>query len=566
MSRLFIARSHLMHSRWFVRWFNSPYYLARCGMKVTWQRDPIACWELAKSYMEEGRDQFGSSQITMYMSTRFRLAERFIVLVRLYKLARTLELSGLMDDALTVLRQTEDLISPANVIILARYIFNSEDHCENMPYPRKWCLKLVSKHYDWLSKSYQWADCIVSSVPELAQQWNKITANKKRVSQEKLRNISKLSLAEAETVIDSGKSATPKLSPSALQEPENEIAPHLSPPVSRKENSPIRSVIEVSESPRKRLRPKKSNSNLNVLHQVQAMRDDTDSEKGIGTESLRTVFPSRKSSLRNTLDVQGSVSDKPGDRSTVFLASPPLAKMSSFREDFEVDPSHDTVVNQSKEVQSDGVFDRMISSLQHPVSGTLSGSISEPLLSSRRFEDISRDAPGSPLKHEIDARDHARPASVPVVKAQEGPHLRRGVIMTVEDAEEEADKWPLADIPLPDPLLPGARRAPSLDSEGTVREHVARAVAINGTNVSGAKIVTIFGVHRPGMGGSIVSVDKDKAAKQSLKRSPNHAKAREFLGIDNPAPHGNGVMRHSESDVEGKKLRKKREWLPKPSD
>ena len=134
-----------MHAGWFVDWFDSTHYLARAGMKVTWPHDPIACWDMAKSYMQDGQDRFGSNQITTYVCTNFLLHSRFIVLIRLYKLAHVLDLYGLMDRAYAVLVEMEHLISPPNVLTIARYIFGSKEHCVNILCLRKWCLKWIGK-------------------------------------------------------------------------------------------------------------------------------------------------------------------------------------------------------------------------------------------------------------------------------------------------------------------------------------------------------------------------------------------------------------------------------------
>ncbi len=558
MARLFMARSHLVHSRWFVKWFSSPYYLARAGMKVTWHRDPIACWEMAKCYMEDGYDQFGHSQILAHVCSRFRLAERFIVLVRLYKLARILELFGLMECALAVLKQTEHLVSPANMVTLARYIFECEDYCENISHLRKWCLRLVYKHYNWLIKSDQWAQVVKDAVPDLEEQWMKIASTKRAVSEEGLRTPSKQNLRDAKAFVDSVTIVHQEPNGLTKQEPDNARDAQEIPSTSKQGKLPTQVSLDEAETPTRKPKAKKSLAEMTILQQIHSLRENMASDGGVSSESLHVTFPSRNSSLRKTLDGQEGGSSKAGERLKVNISSSPLARKSSFREVFDLDTSHGMTINQKGEWQPDSMFDRMTNSNRRPGSGVLSTSITEPLLTPRRFGDISKHVQDGPFNYEEDPNDIARPASesaVAAIKAQDGPYSQRGVILTV-GAANEPDSWPLADIPLPDPLLPFPRRAPSLDSGATIRENFR-------TSTHHAQAVTIFGIHRPGMGGSIITIDENAEPKESHSRSPNHAKAREFLGIDTPAPVGLSRPKpRAAGDVEVKKLmKKKNQWL-----
>ena len=557
MVRLFMARSHLMHSRWFVRWFSSPYYLARAGMKVTWHRDPVSCWEMAKYYMEEGYDQFGTDQLSAHVYTHFRLAERFIILIRLCKLARGLELFGLMESALTVLKQTDHLVSPANVVTLARYIFGGEDYCENIPPLRKWCLKMIHKHYDWLIKSDQWVQVVRDSVPDLEEQWRKVTTSKRAVSREDLKRLSQQNLRDAKILVESATIEDQESEGSMKHDCENVKGPPPIPFTPKKEIGLTKSTQEEEETPTKKPKAKKSLAEMTILQQIHSLRKNMENDGGLSVESLQAASPARNSSLCNTVEGQDSVSNKFGERLRVTVSGAPLARKSSFREVFELDTSNSTIVDLSGEVHPGEAITRMTDMNRRPGAGALSTSISAPILTPRRFGDMSKHLHDDPFDSREYSSDIVRPASegaVTAIKAQDGSFSQRGVIVTV-GAANEPDSWPLADIPLPDPLLPYARRPPSLDSGSTIREHFR-------ASTHHAQAVTIFGIHRPGMGGSIITIDENEEPKESEKRSPNHAKAREFLGIDAPAigsisrPKSRAV-----SDAEVKKLKKKNPWL-----
>ena len=559
MVRLFMARSQLIYSEWFVKWFNSPYYLARGGMKVTWHRDPIACWEMAKSYMEDGYDRFGRNQITSYVCTRFPLADRFMVLVRLLKLARVLDLFGLMDGAFVVLRQMEHLIAPPNVITLARYIFGGEDYCENIPYLRKWCLKWVDKHYDWLVKSEQWTKVIKNSVLDLEEQWIRITTMKRIKSQEELRRAIQRNLCDATAIIDA-MNAVDELPEAPVKDDTNDnknVNKH--PDIPKKEYTFTRLARNGTETPSKEQPANEKIVGLSEMRSSLSL-DDNELSKCNSTDEGESRPPiPKKSSLRNILEVEGCEMSKDGVKTKGGGHLVPIPRKSSFEEVFDFHVKYDTAAKQNKEAQQDR-FELTKKLSNSPIASSLNTSFSEPLLTSCRYGEICTNGKGGKCDYQRESNRLSQPAkdNDKLIQQQEDTvrSSQRGIFLTV-GALCEPDSWPLADIPLPDPLLPLARRAPSLDTETAHREQ-------HKSTTHNTQTVTVFGIHRPGMGGSIIPIEENGNSSESHARTANEAKAREFLGIDQPVTVGMAKsVSRSSLDSEPKKLKRKTPWLAK---
>ena len=555
MVRLIMAHSQLMHSEWFVKWFDSPYYLTRGGMKVVWPQDPIACWEMAKSYMEDGHDRFGKNQIATYVCTRFHLADRFMVLVRLMKLAHVLGLSGLTNGAVKVLKQIEHLIAAPNVVTLARYIFGDEECRENILYLKKWCVKWVDKHYEWLAESEQWAKVVKNSVPDLEEEWIRITTLKRIKSQEALRMAIRRNLCESTAIINT---MTVVDGEYELPEAADTKYSGIDPDTRMKEN--VSSVSTTFSRNGAEDRTNKHDQQPVSPCRIQSRSSPNGSRARKCTSNGKDNTPPpipKKSSLRNFSGEEDCEASKGSSnaRKGRYLAT--LPRESFFQEIFDTDVKHGTVSEQSMEGQQSA---KAQTSTTFTIASSLNTSSSEPLLSSHRYGDISIGNKSVDVQYQKEGSCSSLPATVDEKSSQGQEDSstcgHRGILLTIE-ALCEPDSWPLADIPLPDPLLPLARRAPSLDSEVAQREQ-HKALTHN------AQAVTVFGIHRPGMGGSIIPIEETVNPSESRARTANEAKAREFLGIDQPVTVGMAISASRSSfESETRKLRKKTLWLVK---
>lgn len=551
MVRFVMTRSQLMHSCWFVNWFDSPHFLVHAGMKITWPRDPIACWDMAKSYMEDGYDRFGNNQITTYVCTNFLLNERFIILVRLYKLARILDLFGLMDASFAVLVEMEHLIAPANVLTLARYIFGGEQYCENIIVLRKWCLRCVSKHYDWLLNSQQWEKVVEDSVPELEEKWIRIKTLKKMVSQEDLKKAIQQNVSDASAIINALsaveiKPGTPKHIYSRI---EGEFSRR---PLTPKSECTF-TKLERREPGTPTERQLKSNDNADLMqHSSASPAISMKSERALTGDGKLNPIKSAKPSLQGISETEEGDTNK-FHNSIKRKESMTMLRTSSFQSVLGRDTMRGTVLTNNREAQ--------LQTSTRPVNGALPYSSSEPLLTAHHNGYIYENANGSTTDKRADSDSpflSGRGKSPTTTDPPENVHSSqpRGIILTPETLRQ-LDGWPLSDIPLPDPLLPVpvARRSSSLD-------HIGDKHKQNDAAMHRAQLVTVFGLHRPGMGGSVVVPASEEVTLAESRAGPaNEAKAREFLGINEPYPVPMvGVRARSSMEVEPRKLKKRGLW------
>lgn len=543
-----------MHSGWFVDWFDSSHYLARAGMKITWPHDPIACWEMAKSYMQDGQDRFGNNQITRYVCTKFLLHSRFIVLVRLYKLAHVLDLFGLMDRAYAVLVEMEHLISPPNVLTLARYIFGGKEHCGNILCLRKLCLKWIGKHYDWLLNSKQWGKVLEDAVPELGKQWMRIIDMKKRISQEELRNAIQRNLSEANVIINALKAVDAEPDAPTQADSGNNgdssrrtISPEGDYAFTKLERSRAGTPTETHVTIK--------DGNGPMKHPTYSPTDSDGS--GHDFNSNNETDPT----VSVSLSIEGS--SEGGDASNVNNAftneeRPSIFETSSIPGECGPETKQDITFRYKMEAQKE--TPALDNDLKGRVVRPFPYSVSEPLLTTRRGVHAYKEADNS-IVHHVEHPDRSLASAIGNNERytdQQGnvyPPLQHGVILTTQ-ALRQLDGWPLSDVPLRDPLLPVpvAHPAPSSDLAGD------KHLQSNATTPH-AQAVTVFGLHRPGMGGSvIVPVNEEAPRSESRAGAANAAKAREFLGINEPSPVARGGARSS-MDVEPRKLRKMGMWI-----
>lgn len=529
-----------MHSSWFVNWFESPNFLARAGMKVTWPQDPLACWDMARSYMEDGYDRFGTSQIKTYVCTNFDLDERLVVLTRLYKLARIMDLFGLMDAAFTVLIEMENFITPVHVLTLARYIFGGERYCEPITLLRKWCLKWIAKHYDWLNDSQQWEEVIENAVPELEEQWSRIKAASKIIAQEELKRSIQQNVSDANAIIKALTAVDTDSEESTQRKSSRNGRSHGRPLAPKAESISTKLAHRVTGSPTKRMTRIKQNSGLHrtrdtglVIHEnrsppespVSYLQQTSETEEGDTVDVDDTLMSERHLSVAEA----GSLKKSPG---------PNLGPR--------------TLIGDTERHKENVKF----ATITTTVNGALPYSVSERLLTSHRnghtYENGRR---STTYKQEASSglfsSDGANGHTHNDLHQSLRPSTQRGVILTSE-ALRLLDGWPLSDIPLRDPLLPVpvVHRSPSLD-------HLGESDQQNEATLHQARAVTVFGLHRPGMGGSVIDPTSQPLTRSESRAGiANEAKARELLGMN----EATGIRSRSSMDIEPRKLKKRGLW------
>lgn len=169
VSRNFIVqRSALMRSPVLAKFFTSLDYLPGCKMDLHFMNDPGVCFDVVQTYLENGPDCYPMLRLRVYITRLTKDADRFMVLIRLHKLATKLKLTYLMKMAFEVIHDLEWEMSAECCPKIADMVF-----AQHSPYDhiiKIWILKHIGHFYKKLSRSNTWAALVPTLDPELGQQ------------------------------------------------------------------------------------------------------------------------------------------------------------------------------------------------------------------------------------------------------------------------------------------------------------------------------------------------------------------------------------------------------------
>ncbi|KAI4174982.1 MAG: hypothetical protein LQ343_002009 [Gyalolechia ehrenbergii] len=169
-------RSVLKRSPTLAKFFESPYYLPGCEMRLTFVVDPAVCLEIAYKYLEEGPDIFQQTILRVQLTMRYKLVDRLIILVRLHSLAKKLALPGLMDMAFGVLSEGGPQIRAPECITLSSLIFAKTANFDRKL--KEWCIDHVTRYLPQLEHSQLWQKVLWKADLELAHRWKQLLDTK----------------------------------------------------------------------------------------------------------------------------------------------------------------------------------------------------------------------------------------------------------------------------------------------------------------------------------------------------------------------------------------------------
>ncbi|KAL9025684.1 MAG: hypothetical protein Q9196_005536 [Gyalolechia fulgens] len=162
-------RSVLKRSPTLAKFFESPYYLPGCEMRLTFVVDPAVCIDIAYKYLEEGPDIFQHTILRVQLTMRYKLVDRLIILVRLHSLAKKLALPGLMDMAFAVLSEGGPQMRAQDCITLSSLIFAKTANFDRKL--QEWCVDHATRYLPELEHSQLWLDVLWKADVELAHRW-----------------------------------------------------------------------------------------------------------------------------------------------------------------------------------------------------------------------------------------------------------------------------------------------------------------------------------------------------------------------------------------------------------
>ena len=171
-----MRRSALLRSPTLIEFFRSEDYLHGCKMLLTFE-DPAACIQIVKNYLDEGPDCYTKTRLKVHVTLRYKMIDRFVVLVKLYILAQKLALGGLMDIAYENIVEGEQSITPPICFAMTALAYEPEVGVDKSL--KDWCLKLVGDHFFALYDMDEWwTEMEYQLDPELGRHWaNLVTAN-----------------------------------------------------------------------------------------------------------------------------------------------------------------------------------------------------------------------------------------------------------------------------------------------------------------------------------------------------------------------------------------------------
>jgi hypothetical protein len=170
-SRCFMMkRSSMMRSPAFIEFFRSEHYLHGSKMLLTFVDDPAACFQVLKYYLDEGPDCYTKTRLRVHVTLHYKMIERFVVLGRIYLLAKKLSLGGLMNMAYDAIVDSERCMTAGSSFIMASLVYAREAGFDK---PLKdWCLKHIENHFFALYEMEAWWTELADQLePDLGRHW-----------------------------------------------------------------------------------------------------------------------------------------------------------------------------------------------------------------------------------------------------------------------------------------------------------------------------------------------------------------------------------------------------------
>lgn len=153
------------------QFFSSAYYLHGCDMRLTFTVDPAICVDILYKYLDSGPDPelYHHTVLKVQLTMRFQIADRALILVRLYSLAQKLGLPELMDMAYGVLTDGDKLIKAYDCVPIASLIFTHGGNFDKKL--RDWCIGHVKSHARELKRFRIWHEVVGKSENDLRYEW-----------------------------------------------------------------------------------------------------------------------------------------------------------------------------------------------------------------------------------------------------------------------------------------------------------------------------------------------------------------------------------------------------------
>ena len=174
--------STLIRSPAFALFCESKYYLPGCHMQLTFVEDPAVCFQIVVHYLEEGSDQFGHTRLSKFVRTHLKLHDRFVLLLRLYRLASKLQLPVLVEISFYVMMEFDREMSAGYCITVTSLIFARNAGFDKRM--KEWCMAHICNYSYHLCQIKEWTQLVPDLSLELQYHWANIVEENKHATAE----------------------------------------------------------------------------------------------------------------------------------------------------------------------------------------------------------------------------------------------------------------------------------------------------------------------------------------------------------------------------------------------
>ena len=337
-----VQRSALRRSPVLADFFASLDYLPGCKINLHFMNDPGVCFDVVKTYLENGPDCYPMRRLKIYITRLTKDADRFMVLIRLHKFAMKLKLIHLKNMAFEVIHDLEWEMSAECCPKIAELVFAHQSSYDDTI--KTWILKHIGHFHKKLSRSNTWAALVPISDPELGQHWATMNVCGVRV----LSMIAEEATDEAiSDVLARFPTPAKNSAVCAIEGPPTSISPTKSEASTQTDDS---SLTEVHNKPEPSTSHKTEVEKTNNVtpkgkkhRRSKAMMNNNHFIVGMHKEWVVTRTPTKRSKMSPTSTESASpTTSKPEtEKTNAEMSQPPTITVSQYEEDTFAGPERE---------------------------------------------------------------------------------------------------------------------------------------------------------------------------------------------------------------------------------
>lgn len=171
---ILINRRALMKASEMVPVLLSKHYLQGCQMLFHFPRDPHVCFSFVKRFLEDGPDLFTKAILKDWVEFQYGALNRFIVYIRLCRLANKLGIHPLMRMAYEAMVEYDHAMRGPYCIELAKLIFRKTTSSCDDGLIEAWCFKHIRANFQLLVQNQEWKSLLPYLAGTFQMRWRKL--------------------------------------------------------------------------------------------------------------------------------------------------------------------------------------------------------------------------------------------------------------------------------------------------------------------------------------------------------------------------------------------------------